>query len=163
MTVAAAPPASSQPARDALPRIVLAGLAGGAVDFVYASAMGVLNGGTVARVWQGVAAGWTGPAARDGGLGSVALGVVTHFGIAVCMAAAYAIAARRLPDLYRRWWLYAPAYGVVLYGIMYRVVLPLRWPGAGAWRGPESLLDVAAHMALAVVTALVLGRAARTR
>lgn len=160
---AAASPASSQPARAALSRTLVAGLAGGAVDLVYASTMGVLNGGTVARVWQTVASGWIGGAARDGGPASVALGVVTHFGIAACMAAAYAFAAHRWPDLYRRWWLYAPIYGVILYGVMYRVVLPLRWPGAGAWRGPESLLDVAAHMGLALTTAFVLSRPARAR
>lgn len=163
MTVAAAPPASSLPARDALSRTLMAGLAGGAVDLVYASAMGVLNSGSAARPWQVVASGWIGPAAREGGAWSVALGLATHFGIAVCMAAAYALAARRWPDLYRRWWLYAPAYGIVLYAVMYRIVLPLRWPGAGAWQGAASLLDIAAHVGLAFAAAYVLSRPGRTR
>lgn len=163
MTVVAAPPAPSQPARDALSRTLTAGLAGGAVDLVYASGMGLLNSGSAARPWQVVASGWIGPAAREAGAWSVALGLVTHFGIAVCMAAAYALAARRWPDLYRRWWLYAPVYGVILYGVMYRIVLPLRWPGAGAWQGVGSLLDIAAHIGLALAAAYALGRAARAR
>jgi hypothetical protein len=125
--------------------------------------VGVLAGRTVERVWQGVAAGWIGKAARDGGLASAALGVVTHFGIAICMAAAYAVAARRIPVLYRLWWLCAPLYGIVLYGIMYRIVMPLRWPGAGAWQGAESVPDVLAHVGLALLTAFVLSRPAKAR
>jgi hypothetical protein len=146
-----------------LTRIVTAGLAGGAVDFVYASTMGVLGGQGVARVWEGVAAGWLGRPAFSGGAATAPLGIVTHFGIAIVMAAAYALAAARFGILYRRWALFAPLYGVVLYGVMYRVVLPLRWPGAGAWRGPESLLDVAAHIGVAVVAVFVLSRRAPLR
>jgi hypothetical protein len=159
MTVAAAPPApNSLPARDALARVALAGLAGGAVDFVYASVVGVMSGRGVARVWQGVASGWLGKAAAHGGMGSVALGIVTHFGIATCMAAVYALAAGRAPVLYRRWMLAAPVYGVILYGVMYRIVLPLRFPGAGGWHGLESVADIASHIGLALAAAFVLSR-----
>ena len=162
MTAAAAPPAPSLPARDLMSRIVTAGLAGGAVDFAYASVMGLTHGRGVIKVWQGVASGWLGKAAGDGGLGAFALGVVTHFGIATCMAAAYGLAATRLPVLYRRWYLCAPVYGLILYGIMYRVVLPLRFgPGAGAWQGGASLLDICAHVGLALVAAFVLSRPAK--
>ena len=159
MTTTAARAASIRPVRTSLTRIVAAGLAGGAVDFVYASTLGVLAGRGVARVWQGVAAGWLGEPAFEGGAATAPLGIVTHFAIAVAMAAAYALAAARFGILYRRWALFAPLYGLVLYGVMYRVVLPLRWPGAGAWRGPESLLDVAAHIGVAVVAVFVLRRA----
>jgi hypothetical protein len=159
MTTTAARAASIRPVRTSLTRIVAAGLAGGAVDFVYASTMGVLAGRGVARVWQGVAAGWLGEPAFEGGAATAPLGIVTHFAIAVAMAAAYALAAARFGIFYRRWALFAPLYGLVLYGVMYRVVLPLRWPGAGAWRGPESLLDVAAHIGMAVVAVFVLRRA----
>jgi hypothetical protein len=159
MTAAAAPAPNTLPARDALGRIVLAGFAGGAVDFVYASSMGLATGRGVMRVWQGVASGWVGKAAAlQGGLGSAALGVVTHFGIAICMAAAYALVAARAPVLYRRWtWLAAP-YGVLLYLIMYRIVLPLRFPGAGGWHGLLSLADVAVHIGVAVSAIFVLSR-----
>lgn len=159
----AAPPTYALPARDAPSRILAAGLAGGAVDLVYASAVGLLNAGSAARPWQVVASGWIGPAARDAGAWAVMLGVVTHFGIAICMAGAYAVAARRWRDLYRRWPVYAAAYGVMLYGVMYRIVLPLRWPGAGGWAGAPSLLDIAAHVGLALATAYVLSRPARGR
>jgi hypothetical protein len=163
MTAAAAPPATSRPARDLLPRIVTAGIAGGAVDFIYASTMGLVAGRGIIRVWQGVAAGWLGKAAAEGGFASFALGVVTHFGIATTMAAVYALAATRLSVLYRRWQFCAPLYGLILYGVMYRIVLPLRWPGAGGWKGATSLLDICAHVGLALVAAFVLSRPARSR
>jgi hypothetical protein len=161
MTVAASPPVTSLPARDWLSRLALAGLAGGAVDLFYASGMGIASGRGVVKVWQGVAAGWLGKAAAQGGLGSVALGLVTHFGIATCMAGAYALMATRLPVLYRRWRLCAPVYGLILYGVMYRIVLPLRWPGAGGWKGAASVLDICAHVGLALAAAFVLSRKAK--
>ena len=89
-----------------------------------------------------------------------ALGVVTRFGIATCMAAVYALAATRLPILYRRWLVCAPLYGVILYGVMYRIVLPLRFPGAGGWKGMSSVLDICAHIGLALAAAFVLTRPA---
>src|SRR5690606_1142897 len=82
MTTTAARAASIRPVRTSLTRIVAAGLAGGAVDFVYASTMGVLAGRGVARVWQGVAAGWLGEPAFEGGAATAPLGIVTHFAIA---------------------------------------------------------------------------------
>ena len=160
MTAAMSPSVAASPARDALSRIVTAGLAGGAVDFAYASVMGELNGRGTLKVWQGVASGWIGKAAGDGGLASGALGVVTHFGIAICMAAAYALAALRFPVLYRRWPVFAALYGVLLYVFMYRVVLALRF-GGGAWRGWPSVLDIGAHVGLALVAAYVLSRRAK--
>jgi hypothetical protein len=111
--------------------------------------MGQINGRGVLKVWQGVASGWIGKAAGDGGLASGALGVVTHFGIATCMAAFYALAARRFPILYRRWLIFAPLYGVLLLRLHVRVVLALRF-GGGAWRGWPSVLDIGAHVGLAL-------------
>ncbi len=161
MTAAVSPSVASLPARDLASRIVTAGLAGGAVDLVYASVMGIASGRSVLKVWQGVASGWIGKAAGEGGLATAALGVLTHFGIATCMAGAYALAATRLPILYRRWLVFALLYGVILYGVMYRIVLPLRFPGAGGWKGGLSVLDICAHVGLALAAAFVLSRPAR--
>jgi len=159
MTAAVASPAAAPPVRETLLRLVTAGLAGGAVDFAYASTMGVIGGGGVLRVWQGVASFWLGKAAGHGGLASFSLGVITHFSLATLMAGGYALAAWKLPVLYRRWLLCAPVYGVILYGIMYRVVMPLRWPSIyPSWHGAQSLLDICAHMVLALAAAFVLSR-----
>ena len=162
MTAAAASTGLSLQVRDRLARIAAAGLAGAAVDFAYASGMAMLNGRPWERPWLSVASGWIGKAAREGGWGTISLGIVTHIGIALCMAAAYALVARRYPVLYRLWWLCALPYGLILYGVMYRIVLPLRWPGGGAWRGPESFLDIAAHIGVALAIAGVLALRRRT-
>jgi len=78
--------------RSRLGAVVLAGLAGGLVDFVYASVVfGLAKGKPIYKVWQGPASGWLGKQAADGGYASAALGVATHFGIALCMAAAYGL------------------------------------------------------------------------
>ena len=160
MTAAASPDASP-PVRGGLARILPAGLAGGAIDFVYPTGMALLGGRSWETPWRAVASGWIGKAARDGGLGATALGIATHFGIAVAMAAAYALAARRAPVLYRLWWLCAVPYGVILFFVMNWIVLPLRWPGAGGWRGPMSWLDLAVHVAVALAFAWVLSRRRR--
>lgn len=136
--------------------IVMAGLAGASVDGVYASIMGIVRGIGVVRVWQSVAGGWIGGAARDGGLATAALGFATHIGIALVMAAVYVLALRRVA-LLRTWrWAAAVAYGLGLYGAMYLVVLPLRWPGIfPRWDGLFSVTDIAAHVGVALAIAAV--------
>lgn len=113
---------------------------------------------------QGVASGWLGKAAADGGAGAMALGIATHFAIATCMAAAYALVAARRPVLYRRPVACSLAYGLVLYAVMYRVVLPLRFPAAfPRWDGVQSATDIASHLGVALAIALVLSRRAVRR
>jgi len=164
MTAAAASALSRPPGRSLLARIAMAGLAGALIDFVYATAMGAIAGRSPVRVWQGVAGGWLGKAASDGGLASAGLGLVTHVGIATCMAAAYALAAMRLSILYRRPALMGALYGLPLYLVMYRVVLPLRWPAIfPKWDGARSLGDIAAHVGVGLAIALVLSRRAAAK
>ena len=136
--------------------IVMGGLAGASVDGVYASIMGVVRGIGVVRVWQSVAGGWIGGAARDGGLATAALGFATHIGIALVMATVYVLALRRVA-LLRTWrWVAAMAYGLGLYGAMYLVVLPLRWPGIfPRWDGLFSVTDIVAHVGVALAIAAV--------
>lgn len=155
MTVAAAPPAIAFNA--SVRRIVTAGLAGGAVDFVYAGVVGLSSGRSIQRVWQGVANGLIGKPALEMGWVSAALGMAIHFTIAAAMAAAFAVAAGRLPALYRRPWTAGVVYGLVLYGVMYGIVLPLRWPAAFPnWNGRASVFDVLAHVGVGLAIVFVL-------
>ena len=147
--------------RQAAYYILMAGLAGGLVDGVYASVVGLIRGRTVERVWQGVASGWLGKQAADGGLATAALGLATHFGIAICMAGAFALAASRIGWLTRRPLAAGAAYGLGLYVVMYRIVLPLRFPAIfPRWDGLQSLADIASHVGVGLAIALVLSRAA---
>jgi hypothetical protein len=157
--IASAPPRALAP----LSRILAAGLLGGLLDFLYASFLTVvLVGAPFARVWQGVATGWIGKPALEMGAVSTALGIVTHFAIAVVMAGAYAVAATRLAVIYRRPWLCGVLYGLALYLVMYRVVLPLRFPETfPRWDGVQSWMDIAAHVGVGLIIALVLSRRPR--
>lgn len=148
--------------RSLITRIILAGLAGGAVDGVYASCVGLIHGRTVVKVWQGVAGGWLGKEAGQGGLATAALGLATHFGIAICMAATFALVASRVRLLYQRPLIAGAGYGLGLYVVMYRIVLPLRWPAIfPKWDGVQSFTDIASHMGVGLAIAWVLSTAAR--
>ena len=68
-----------------------------------------------------------------------AIGLAVHFAIMACMAAAYMAVSRNLPVL-----LHYPVpagllYGLLLWGIMYWVVKPLRWPEAPLPHGFENI------------------------
>jgi len=158
MTAAAASSGVSQPLRDTLLRLVTAGLAGGAVDFFYASSMALSRGRPWTRPWEAVASGWIGRAAAEGGPMVWGLGIVTHFGIATAMAAAYIHLARRVPIVVSRPWATAPIYGLILYGVMYLGVLPLRFGNPWRWNGVNSLLDILAHVGVALAIVAVVAR-----
>jgi hypothetical protein len=112
--------------RRALPSILLGGLVAGFFDITYATVFSYLRSGIAPiRILQSVASGWLGPAAFDGGAPAAALGLVTHFGIALTAAAIFVLASQRLPDLVRRPVAWGIAYGAVIYAVMNLVVLPL--------------------------------------
>ena len=141
--------------------ILLAGIAGGLVDFVYACGVGLIRAGSALKPWQGVASGWLGKHAGDLGAPAAALGVVTHFGIACVMALAYALVAARRPALLTRPLAGGVIYGLILYGVMYGVVLPLRFSRPWHWAGVLSVADIASHVGVGLAIAYVLSRSAR--
>jgi hypothetical protein len=82
--------------RRALPSILLGGLVAGFFDITYATVFSYLRSGIAPiRILQSVASGWLGPAAFDGGAPAAALGLVTHFGIALTAAAIFVLASQR--------------------------------------------------------------------
>jgi hypothetical protein len=78
------------------------------------------------------------------------------------MALAYALAATRLKGLTQRPAVNGLLYGVALYAFMYGVVLPLRFGAPYAWHGLSSAGDLASHMGVGLVIALVLSRMTRS-
>lgn len=139
--------------------VVVAGIAGGLVDAAYFSATALLNGRSPTAVLQSIATFWLGPAARDGGAASAALGLATHFALATIMASGYFFMAKMLSFFRQRPRISGTAYGFFLYGVMYFIVLPLRWPALSPrFEGAKSLLDVAAHIAVGVAIALVISQ-----
>jgi len=102
--------------------ILWATLVAGTLDILFAFVVA----GAVAPVLRTVASGPLGDAIADGPAGGP-LGLLVHFAIMAVMAAAYVLAATRIPRLTRQWWLMGLLYGVVLWIVMYRIVMPLRW------------------------------------
>jgi hypothetical protein len=123
--------------------IAAAGLAAGVCDLVAACVASLANGGSVERVLRAIASGWLGAAAREGGSGVLALGFASHFLIATIWAAFYVLLSRRFKVLIERPWIAGPLYGLLVYGVMYRVVLPLSAIGQAP---PVRLQAVGIHL-----------------
>jgi hypothetical protein len=111
---------------------------------------------------QGVASGPFGAWPQASGwLGAMA-GLMVHFAIMAVMAAAFAVVARGLPRLRERWLVYGAGYGVLLYLVMYWIVLPLRFPGAGGASGGLAgmLTPLAVHILLVgIPISAIIGKA----
>jgi hypothetical protein len=81
------------------------------------------------RVLHGVAAGLLGrESAINGGLASAGLGLAIHFFIAFVVSCVFYLASRKLVFLTRHPVISGLLYGVVVYGFMYWIVMPLAYP-----------------------------------
>ena len=148
-----------------LASVLAGGIIAGTFDIVYACTFWAIRRAVPAqRILQSVAAGLLGQASFAGGASTAALGLALHYFIALSMAAAYYVVARRWPLLWRRPWLCGAAYGLLLYGVMNYVVVPLSAARAGSkdplWIG----LSIAVHVALiGIPCAVFAARATRVR
>ncbi|MBB5206980.1 hypothetical protein [Chiayiivirga flava] len=130
-------------------RIVLAaGLIAASLDIAFAIGFWALRDVPAQRILQSVASGVLGADAYAGGAASAALGLVLHIAIAVMMAMVYDMASLRLRILVRRPVLFGAMYGVLLFGAMNWLVVPL---SAAAMAPPSGLwlwCGLAAHIVL---------------
>ena len=109
----------------ALRVIGLTGLIVGAMDITAACILAVSRGATVTRLLQFVASGLIGQNAFQGGVATAALGLGLHFVIAFSLVAVFYAASRRIAFLRRQAGASGIVYGLVVYGFMNLVVLPL--------------------------------------
>jgi hypothetical protein len=86
---------------------------------------GLRSGAQPIRIFQGIASGLLGPAARQGGVRTAALGVVLHYFIAFGIVVTYFLASRRIPVLTRHPVVCGLLYGLAAYAVMNLVVIPL--------------------------------------
>jgi hypothetical protein len=106
--------------------IVYGTLVVGALDALDAIVFfGLRNGATPIGIFQTIAYGLIGPAARTGGLATAALGVLLHFFIAFGIVLTYVLVSRRVRLLTRHPVTCGLLYGIVAYAVMNLVVLPL--------------------------------------
>ena len=86
---------------------------------------GLRSGAQPIPIFQGIAYGLIGPAARTGGLKTAALGVCLHYLIAFGIVLTYFLVSRRVQLLTRHPGVCGLLYGIVAYAVMNLVVLPL--------------------------------------
>ncbi len=86
---------------------------------------GLRSGAQPVRIFQGIASGLLGPGARQGGLGTAAVGLVLHYFIAFGIVLTYALASRRIHALTRHPVICGLVYGLAVYAVMNLVVIPL--------------------------------------
>lgn len=120
----------------ALQAIVFGGLAVGVLDILDAMIFfGIRNGARPVRILQSIAAGVYGrEASLNGGWKTAALGLVLHFFIATVLATIYYLGSLALPILIRYAVICGMAYGVAVFFVMNRIVVPLS--AIGPARGP---------------------------
>jgi len=146
----------------AFPAIGWACLVAGVLDISSAFALSYPKGVGPIRVLQGVAAGLVGrEAAINGGLATAGLGLAIHFFIAFVVATVFYLASRKLVFLAQNAVLAGLMYGVVVYGFMYWIVMPLAYPVVRPSFGRD-LTAVCVHMFLiGVPIALIVRRYSR--
>lgn len=129
--------------------ILAGGLAGGAGDLAFAIAWAGINGMAPQKLLQVIASGWFGQAAFDGGWNTAAIGIASHFGIALVVAALFSALARRVPALLERPLVSGIALGVATFLVMRLVVLPLSaFPFPVKFLTLGAGLDLLSHMFL---------------
>jgi hypothetical protein len=111
--------------RAALRTIVITGLIVGAMDITAACIQAVSRGATVTRLLQFIASGLIGPKAFQGGAATAALGVALHFVIAFSLVVVFYAASRRITFLRRQAVVSGVIYGLIVFGVMNLIVLPL--------------------------------------
>lgn len=107
--------------------IACAGLFAGALDLADAILyFGLRFGVSPRRIFTHIASGLIGPrAAAHNPAASAVLGLLLHFFIACAAAAVFYCAAQLLPSMLQRPYTFGTLFGLVWYGFMYSVVIPL--------------------------------------
>ncbi len=130
------------------PVLAATGVVAGAVDATAASVQYYLRtGNSPAGVWRYVASALLGANARAGGTGTVVIGLLMHFGIAFGWTLLFFLAAARWRALRASPWVIGPLYGLFVWAMMTRVLVPLTRIGPP---GPF-VLSQAATAALIIV------------
>ena len=111
--------------RAALRTIAITGLIVGAMDITSAFIIAISRGSTVTRLLQFVASGLIGQKAFAGGTATAVLGLGLHFLIAFSLVAVFYAASRRLGSMLRHAVLAGLVYGLIVFGVMNLIVLPL--------------------------------------
>ncbi len=119
-----------------------------------------LRGISPGRILQSIASGLLGRAAFQGGAGTLVLGLVLHFVIALGIVATFFAVARGVPFLTRRPYLTGPLFGLMAYAVMTFVVVPLSAAAGGAPAGAVLINGLLIHAFGVGLPAALFARAA---
>jgi hypothetical protein len=108
--------------------IIIATVIAGTLDILSAFVYAIMANGTPLGVLSGIGGAIVDREAFANPYILPAIGLALHFGIMLVMATVYLLAASRIPLLNRMPLLSAIGYGLILWGVMYWIVLPQRWP-----------------------------------
>lgn len=107
---------------------------------------GIRNGVAPGRILQGIASGLLGRASFDGGVKTMALGLVCHYTIATLIVLTYWLVSRKLAFLRCDFWIWGPLYGIVAWCVMNFVVIPLSAATQGAFVTIVVINGILIHM-----------------
>lgn len=134
--------------------IVYGGLVIAVADGILFSTWWGLRGTSGLRILQLIAGGLIGrEAAFAGGTATMLLGAALHTGFATAFVAVYAVAARFLPVLLTRAFVFAPLYGAATFVAMTHVVVPL------SRLGPANATPLSWYLACVAFHVIVVGPA----
>ena len=108
--------------------IIIATVIAGTLDILSAFAYAILADGTPLGVLSGIGGAIIDREAFANPYVLPVIGLALHFGIMLAMATVYLLAASRIALLNRLPVLSGIGYGLALWGVMYWIVLPQRWP-----------------------------------
>ncbi len=123
--------------RSILTAIVLGGVVAATLDI---GAAMLISGAGLTTILQFIASGLIGKAAFDGGTATAVLGAALQEAMGLIIAAVFVSASLAAPALRRAWIAAGLAYGVVIYGVMNYVVMPLSAVGKVPTFSPEGLI-----------------------
>jgi hypothetical protein len=128
------------------------GLVAGSMDATAASLQYYLRTGkSPGGVWRYVAGALMGPSASTGGGGTIAIGLLMHYGIAFGWTLLFFLAASRISALRVNPFILGPLYGIFVWAMMTRVLVPLTYIGA-----PKSF-DVTQSVIAAAIIVVCIG------
>lgn len=137
--------------------IVLATILCGTLDILLATGLTLMRGREPAAMLRFVASGPFPGATEWGDAGSV-LGLIVHFTLMAIMVGAFVITARNFASLLDRPLVSAIAYGLVTYGVMNLLVVPLRFPAAWPPSGLSIGTQLFAHVVLVALPTVLIAR-----
>lgn len=140
--------------------IVIATMIAGTLDILSAFAYAVMAGGAPMGVLRAIGGAIVDRTAFGPGL-LAAIGLALHFAIMTAMVSVYMLSAARVPLLNRHAVPSGIAYGLVLWGVMYWIVLPWRWPALFPATDPlEVSKQLFSHIVLVGIPIALVARAA---